>query len=82
MGLIHGTFVSLWDGGTVQSGAVYNDLTGAVDANATTCQDLGSLMEESFESYDGEVEVDVCRTCHSFAMKEGVCMDPDCESHQ
>jgi len=93
---IKGSFISVWDDGSVittsckldpSSGEIFPEMS---DDDS----DHGSLEREYFESSDGD-EFEVCTTCHGFILKsemvsgighdlneEQVCSDPDCVSHE
>jgi len=93
MAIIKGSFVSVWEKGTVQTEGTLDTETGAVTAKSVDTGDLGSLEREYFEDKDGN-EYEVCTECHSYILKsemnpdkvgnglheDKVCSNPDCES--
>jgi hypothetical protein len=89
---IKGMFVSIWDNGSIRTSAILDTETGEVSTNSVEVDDdLGTLMEESFEANDGE-EYDICPECHEYiihtCMEPGIahnldevkrCKNPDCD---
>lgn len=93
MSKIKGSFVSVWEQGTVQTEGTLDTSDGEVTAKSVDIDDLGSLEREYFEDKDGN-EYEICTTCHNYILKtemnpgtghdlneEQVCSNPDCESH-
>jgi hypothetical protein len=90
--VIHGTFISIWDNGSVSTPATLDLETGEVTTNSVVASDdLGTLMEEWFEDENGD-EHEICPECHEYilhtCMEPGIghnldevkrCKDPDCE---
>jgi hypothetical protein len=91
-----GTFVSIWDNGSIRTPAELDEQTGEITTESVDADGMEHLMEEWFESSEfanaGE-EFDVCPVCHEYilkvVMKEGVgktlyeeqvCSNPDCEN--
>jgi hypothetical protein len=87
-----GTFVSVWDNGSIRTPAELNTETGEVTTESVEADGMVDLMEEWFEDEEGE-EYEICPVCHEFilkvVMKEGVgktlyeaevCSNPDCEN--
>jgi hypothetical protein len=87
-----GTFVSVWDNGSIRTPAELNTETGEVTTESVEANGMEHLIEEWFEGEDGE-EYEVCPECHEFitkvVVKEGigktlyevrVCSNPDCDN--
>jgi hypothetical protein len=87
-----GTFVSIWDNGSIQTPAELDEKTGEISTESVDADGMEHLMEEWFEDEEGE-EIEVCPICHEYALKtvvkEGigktlyedkVCCNPDCEN--
>jgi hypothetical protein len=87
-----GTFISIWDNGSIRTPAELNTETGEISTTSVDADGMEHLMEEIFEDEEGE-EYDVCPVCHEYilkvVMKEGVgktlyeeqvCSNPDCEN--
>jgi hypothetical protein len=91
--IIPGSFVSVWDSGSVQTEGTLNTRTGEVTAETSNLSELGSLDREYFEDKTGK-EYEVCPECHQYILKTvinpdqigkslseiQVCSDPDCDS--
>jgi hypothetical protein len=89
---ITGSFVSVWDEGTIQTEGTLNLRTGQVTAKSVEPKDLGSLEREYFEDKNGK-EYEICTDCHEYILKitmrpdpvgKGltevtICSDPNCE---
>jgi len=89
---IKGTFVSIWDNGSVRTPATLDLETGEVSTDSVEADDnLGTLMEEWFEDSEGD-EHEICPECHEYilhtCMEPGIghnldelkrCKNPDCE---
>ncbi len=86
-----GNFISIWDGGIIKTPAILNTETGEVTTDSVETDDLGNLMEESFEDSEGD-EHEICPDCHEYilyiCMEPGIghtlnevkkCKNPDCE---
>jgi len=92
---IKGTFVSIWDNGSVRTPATLDTETGEVTTDSVDAgDDLGTLMEEWFEESETGDEHEICPECHEFilktVMKPGVgktldevkvCPNPYCENN-
>ena len=91
--ILQGSFVSVWDEGTVQTQGTLNTKTGEVTAKFVNVPDLGSLKREYFED-ETEDTYEVCTECHEYILKsemnpgighdlneERVCSNKDCESY-
>lgn len=92
---LKGSFVSVWEQGTVQTEGTLNTKTGQVTAQSVESGDLGSLEREYFEDQDGN-EYEVCTECHEYILKAvmdpdkvgkglsetKVCANPDCDSRR
>ena len=87
-----GTFISIWDEGSVRTPAQLDEATGEVTTNSVDVEGMEHLIEEMFKDEDGE-EHDVCPECHEYILKvvtkEGVgktlyeaqvCSNPDCDN--
>jgi len=94
MTILKGSFISVWNDGTVQTEGTLDTKDGEVTCKSVDTPDYGSLEREFFEDKDGN-EYEVCTTCHSYIMKsemnpgighdlneEQVCSDPDCDSRR
>ncbi|MCX5884306.1 MAG: hypothetical protein NT096_00075 [Proteobacteria bacterium] len=94
MTILTGSFVSVWDEGTVQTQGTLNTKTGEVTAKFVNVPDLGSLKREYFED-EAEDIYEVCTECHEYILKsemnpgighdlneEQVCSNKDCESRE
>jgi hypothetical protein len=93
--IIPGSFVSVWDSGSVQTEGTLNTRTGEVTAKTSNLSELGSLDREYFEDKDGK-EYEVCPECHEYILKTDmvqdktgkglsevqVCSNPDCDSRR
>lgn len=79
--MIKCTFTSEWDDGSVvETYCEYNPETGFVDPDVSDGPiPEGSLVREYITLTSGE-ELEVCRNCHTYVLKNGECMgaDPDC----
>lgn len=68
-----GTFVSIWDNGSVRTPATLDTETGEVTTNSVEADDnLGTLMEEWFESnesFNAGEEYEICPECHEYILK-------------
>ena len=70
-----GSFISVWEQGTVQTEGTLNDETGEVTCNSVESGDLGSLEREYFEfrarkgHHMEDCEYEVCTTCHEYILK-------------
>jgi len=74
-----GTFVSIWEEGSVRTPATLNEETGEVTTESVDVDGMEHLLEEWFEDEEGE-EHDICSTCHEYLIKgNGVCMNPNCK---
>lgn len=93
MTILKGSFISVWEEGTVQTEGTLDLKDGEVTCRTTKSKNLGSLEREYFEDKDGN-EYEVCTICHSYILKgvmnpgmyhdlieEQECSNPDCESH-
>ena len=94
MTILKGSFISVWEEGTVQTEGTLNTETGEVTAKAIYSPDYGSLEREYFQDQKGN-EYEICTTCHEYILKtvmnpdpvgKGIsetigCANPDCESH-
>lgn len=68
----HGTFTSIWDGGTrITTPAILDTETGRIEAESVSdgIEDLDCLDEEFFTDDDGN-RYDVCEDCHCHILKE------------
>jgi uncharacterized protein with PIN domain len=87
-----GTFISIWDEGSIRTPAKLDEETGEITTNSVDAKGMEHLIEELFEDEEGE-EYNVCPECHEFilktVMKEGVgktlyeeevCSNPDCDN--
>jgi len=87
MTILKGSFISVWNDGTIQTEGTLDTKDGSITCDSVDTQDYGILEREFFEDKDGN-EYEVCMTCHSYILKtamvpeEQVCSDPDCESHE
>jgi len=76
-----GKFISIWDNGTVSTPAEVNEETSQITTNSVEANGMEILIEELFESEDGE-EYNVCPVCHEYLLNDELsCMNPDCENH-
>lgn len=93
MAILKGTFVSLWDEGTISTPAELDTETGEVTTESVDVNNFEHLNEEWFEDKEDGEEYEVCTVCHEFILKtimdEGIgkslierqiCSDPDCEN--
>jgi len=89
--IVKGTFVSVWDNGTLSTPATLDTETGEVTTESVDANGLEHLMEEWFEDEEGE-EYDICPECHEYilhtCMEDGIghnldevkrCKDPNCD---
>ena len=87
-----GTFVSVWDNGSLRTPATLDTETGEVTTESVDADGMEHLIDEWFEDEEGE-EYEICPECHEYitktVMKEGigktlyearVCSNPDCEN--
>lgn len=95
MTILKGSFISVWEEGTVQTEGTLNLDTGEVTCKSVNTPDLGCLQREYFEDKDGN-EYEVCKECHEYILKTimlpdpvgiGIaeyeeCSNPDCDSHE
>jgi hypothetical protein len=88
-----GTFVSIWDEGSIRTPAELNEETGEISTESVDADGMEHLMEEWFEDNETGDEYEVCPECHEYilkvVMKEGVgktlyeaqvCSNPDCDN--
>jgi hypothetical protein len=88
-----GTFVSIWDEGSLRTPAELNEATGEVTTNSVDAEGMEHLIEEWFEDGETGDEYEICPDCHEYilktVMKEGVgkhlyeaqvCSNPDCDN--
>ena len=86
-----GSFVSIWDNGSITTPAILNVETGEITTEQVEVNGMEHLMEEWFESnefFNAGEEFDVCPVCHKHILKtvikdgreENVCSNPDCEN--
>jgi hypothetical protein len=86
-----GTFVSIWDNGSIRTPAELNEETGEIQTTSVDADGMEHLMEEWFEDEDGE-EFEVCPVCHEYilhtCMEDGIahnldevkrCKNRDCD---
>lgn len=91
--ILKGTFISVWDNGSVRTPSTLDTETGEVTTNSVDVNDdLGTLMEEVFEDEEDGEEYDICPECHEYilhtCMEPGIvhnldevkrCKNPDCD---
>ena len=75
-----GQYTAVWDLGKISTAAELDTDTNKIKANHVKCGDLGSLIEESFES-KGET-FNICGNCHQTILINNRCPDENCESNQ
>lgn len=89
--IIKGSFISVWEQGTIQTEGTLNTDTGEVTCNSVESEDLGCLEREYFEDKAGK-EYEVCTECHEYILKtimkpdpvgiglseEQICSNPNC----
>ena len=80
MSVIKGSFVSVWEEGTIQTQATLDTHTGEVTAKTVDTNDLGCLEREYFEGRlrrkslgklpdpDDTLEYEVCTVCHEYIL--------------
>jgi hypothetical protein len=80
---IKGTFVSIWDNGSVRTPAILDLETGEITTDAVETEDLGTLMEEWFEESETGEEHEICPECHEYILHNldevRRCKNPDCD---
>jgi hypothetical protein len=95
MTILKGSFISVWNDGTVQTEGTLDTKDGSIHCKSVDTPDYGSLEREFFEDKDGN-EYEVCMTCHEYILgtimvpdkvgkglhEEQTCSNPDCESHK
>jgi hypothetical protein len=93
MTILKGSFVSVWEEGTVQTEGTLDTKDGSITCKSVESDDLGCLEREYFEDQDGDT-YEVCTECHEYILKtamnpgmghdlneEQECSNPDCDSH-
>jgi hypothetical protein len=72
--ILKGSFISVWEQGSVQTEGTLNTDSGEVTCSSVESGDLGSLEREYFEDKDGN-EFPVCTDCHEFILTSKITPD-------
>jgi hypothetical protein len=77
----NGQFTSVWEHGQIMTTGTIDTETYEVKAKKVESPDLGCLIEEIFETNDGDL-FNICCECHEFAISEDKCKNPNCDSNK